>query len=64
MSRWIDSPAWSDGTCEFCEQGLQTSCLHGGWWGGTELDGGQGDAVRVPETVGRSWFFPSVPITS
>jgi Alcohol dehydrogenase GroES-like domain len=21
--------AWSDGTCEFCEQGLQTSCLHG-----------------------------------
>ena len=20
--------AWSDGTCEFCQQGLQTSCLH------------------------------------
>src|SRR6266550_1200779 len=31
--------AWSDGTCEFCRQGLQTSCLHGGWWGGTKLDG-------------------------
>ena len=28
--------AWSDGTCEFCQQGLQTSCLHGGWWGGTD----------------------------
>jgi threonine dehydrogenase-like Zn-dependent dehydrogenase len=27
--------AWSDGTCEFCQHGLQTSCLHGGWWGGT-----------------------------
>src|SRR5688572_4681756 len=40
--------AWSDGTCEFCQRGLQTSCLHGGWWGGTELDGGQGEAVRVP----------------
>ena len=40
--------AWSDGTCEFCQQGLQTSCLHGGWWGGTTLDGGQGEAVRVP----------------
>ncbi len=39
--------AWSDGTCEFCRQGLQTSCLHGGFWGG-ELDGGQGEAVRVP----------------
>ncbi|HEX8100610.1 MAG TPA: alcohol dehydrogenase catalytic domain-containing protein [Actinomycetota bacterium] len=30
--------AWSDGTCVFCREGLQTSCLHGGWWGG-ELDG-------------------------
>ena len=39
--------AWSDGACEFCRQGLQTSCLHGGFWGG-ELDGGQGEAVRVP----------------
>jgi len=24
--------AWSDGTCEFCQKGLQTSCLHGGFW--------------------------------
>ena len=44
--------AWSDGTCEFCQQGLQTSCLHGGWWGGTTLDGGQGEAVRVPQADG------------
>ncbi len=22
--------AWSDGTCEFCREGLQTSCRHGG----------------------------------
>ena len=44
--------AWSDGTCEFCQQGLHTSCLHGGWWGGTELDGGQGEAVRVPQADG------------
>ena len=40
--------AWSDGTCEFCRIGLQTSCVHGGFWGGTKLDGGQGEAVRVP----------------
>jgi len=40
--------AWSDGTCEFCQQGLQTSCLHGGWWGGTTLDGGQAK-VTLPE---------------
>jgi len=28
--------AWSDGTCEFCREGLHTSCLHGGWWGGDD----------------------------
>ena len=39
--------AWSDGTCVFCQEGLQTACLHGGFWGG-DLDGGQGEAVRVP----------------
>ena len=31
--------AWSDGTCEFCHEGLQTSCLHGGFFGNGELDG-------------------------
>ena len=25
--------AWSDGTCEFCAKGLQTSCVHGGFFG-------------------------------
>ena len=49
--------AWSDGTCEFCRQGLQTSCLHGGWWGG-ELDGGQGEAVRVPQADGTLVALP------
>ncbi len=23
---------WSDGTCDFCREGLQTSCRHGGLW--------------------------------
>lgn len=50
--------AWSDGTCEFCREGLQTSCLHGGWWGGTELDGGQGEAVRVPQADGTLVALP------
>ncbi|WP_422934335.1 zinc-dependent alcohol dehydrogenase family protein [Sinomonas sp. P47F7] len=40
--------AWSDGTCEFCREGLQTSCLHGGFWGGNGIGGGQAEAVRVP----------------
>jgi threonine dehydrogenase-like Zn-dependent dehydrogenase len=50
--------AWSDGTCEFCQEGLQTSCLHGGWWGGTEIDGGQGEAVRVPQADGTLFALP------
>lgn len=40
--------AWSDGTCEFCREGLQTSCLHGGFWGRGGVGGGQAEAVRVP----------------
>jgi threonine dehydrogenase-like Zn-dependent dehydrogenase len=50
--------AWSDGTCVFCKEGLQTSCLHGGWWGGTDLDGGQGEAVRVPQADGTLVALP------
>lgn len=53
--------AWSDGTCEFCQQALQTSCLHGGWWGGTALDGGQGEAVRVPLADGTLVALPVGP---
>jgi threonine dehydrogenase-like Zn-dependent dehydrogenase len=53
--------AWSDGTCVFCEEGLQTSCLHGGFWGGTELDGGQGEAVRVPLADGTLVVLPVGP---
>ncbi|MEI7846697.1 MAG: alcohol dehydrogenase catalytic domain-containing protein [Chloroflexota bacterium] len=50
--------AWSDGTCEFCQNGLHTACLHGGFWGGTELDGGQGEAVRVPQADGTLFPLP------
>jgi threonine dehydrogenase-like Zn-dependent dehydrogenase len=50
--------AWSDGTCVFCREGLHTSCLNGGWWGGTDLDGGQGEAVRVPQADGTLVVLP------
>jgi threonine dehydrogenase-like Zn-dependent dehydrogenase len=53
--------AWSDGTCIFCRQGLQTSCLHGGFWGGTDQDGGQGEAVRVPQADGTLVALPVGP---
>ncbi|MFJ2745594.1 zinc-dependent alcohol dehydrogenase family protein [Streptomyces sp. NPDC087440] len=39
---------WSDGTCDFCAEGLMTSCPEGGFWGSVGSDGGQGEAVRVP----------------
>ncbi len=50
--------AWSDGTCIYCQEGLHTSCLHGGFWGGTKLDGGQGEAVRVPQADGTLYPLP------
>jgi threonine dehydrogenase-like Zn-dependent dehydrogenase len=43
---------WSDGTCVFCQEGLHTSCLHGGRYGDDGVDGGQGEAVRVPQADG------------
>jgi threonine dehydrogenase-like Zn-dependent dehydrogenase len=43
---------WSDGTCVFCRGGLHSSCLHGGRYGFDNVDGGQGEAVRVPQADG------------
>ncbi len=40
--------AWSDGTCDFCREGLQTSCRHGGFWNAGDVGGLQAEAVRVP----------------
>lgn len=49
--------AFSDGTCEFCHKGLQTSCVHGGFWA-RELDGAQGEAVRAPLADGTLVRIP------
>ena len=50
--------AFSDGTCEFCQKGLQTSCLQGGYWGG-DHEGGQAEAVNVPFADGTLVPFPA-----
>src|SRR5689334_226126 len=42
--------AYSDGTCVFCAEGLNTSCIHGGFFGTTE--GAQAEAVRIPQADG------------
>jgi threonine dehydrogenase-like Zn-dependent dehydrogenase len=49
---------WSDGTCVFCREGLHTSCLHGGRYGDEGVDGGQGEAVRVPQADGTLVVLP------
>jgi len=49
---------WSDGTCVFCREGLHTSCLHGGRYGSDDVDGGQGEAVRVPQADGTLVALP------
>ena len=49
---------WSDGTCVFCREGLQSECLHGGRYGWGDVDGGQGEAVRVPQADGTLVVLP------
>ena len=49
---------WSDGRCVLCQEGLHTSCLHGGRYGVDGVDGGQGEAVRVPQADGTLVVLP------
>jgi len=49
---------WADNTCDFCAEGLQTSCRHGGRYGFEGVDGGQGEAVRVPQAQGTLVKLP------
>src|SRR3954470_11327866 len=40
--------AYSDGTCDFCREGLQTACVHVGFFGSNGVNGAQAEALRVP----------------
>src|SRR4051812_23242583 len=50
--------AWSDGTCVFCHEGLNTSCVHGGFFGNEEIAGAQAEAVRVSLADGTLYVLP------
>jgi threonine dehydrogenase-like Zn-dependent dehydrogenase len=50
--------AYADNTCEYCRAGLHTSCPRGGFWGVSGVDGGQGEAVRVPLAQGTLVKLP------
>jgi threonine dehydrogenase-like Zn-dependent dehydrogenase len=52
--------AYSDGTCEFCREGLHTSCLHGGFWDAPGMGGGQAEGIRVPFADGTLVKVPGV----
>src|SRR5689334_25133753 len=50
--------AYSDGTCVFCHEGLQTSCVHGGFFGSVEVGGAQAEALRIPWADGTLFALP------
>jgi threonine dehydrogenase-like Zn-dependent dehydrogenase len=44
--------AISDGTCEFCQEGLPTACVHVGFFGNRGMNGAQAEALRIPYADG------------
>jgi threonine dehydrogenase-like Zn-dependent dehydrogenase len=50
--------AYSDGTCAFCHEGLNTSCIHGGFFGSNEVGGAQAEALRIPQADGTLYPLP------
>jgi threonine dehydrogenase-like Zn-dependent dehydrogenase len=53
---------WSDGSCVCCREGLHSECLHGGRYGFDDVDGGQGEAVRVSQADGTLVALPTEQI--
>ncbi len=51
--------AFSDGTCAFCHEGLQTACVHGGFFDGLSTGAAQAEAVRVPLADGTLYALPT-----
>src|SRR4051812_31045777 len=49
---------WSDNTCPACLDGIQVRCDNGGTFGAPGTDGGQGEAVRVPQADGTLVAVP------
>jgi threonine dehydrogenase-like Zn-dependent dehydrogenase len=50
--------AYSDGSCMFCEERLNTSCVHGGFFGANEPGGAQAEALRIPQADGTLYALP------
>jgi threonine dehydrogenase-like Zn-dependent dehydrogenase len=50
--------AFSDGTCAFCHEGLNTACVHVGFFGNNGMNGAQAEALRVPYADGTLFKLP------
>ena len=50
--------AYSDGSCDFCHEGLHTACSHGGFFGNAEVGGAQAEALRIPHADGTLYPLP------
>ncbi len=50
--------AFSDGSCDFCLEGLPTSCVHGGFFGSEGVGGAQAEAIRIPLADGTLYALP------
>jgi threonine dehydrogenase-like Zn-dependent dehydrogenase len=51
--------AFSDGTCAFCHEGLNTACVHVGFFGNNGVNGAQAEALRVPFADGTLFALPA-----
>jgi threonine dehydrogenase-like Zn-dependent dehydrogenase len=51
--------AYSDGSCMFCGEGLNTSCVHGGFFGGSDPGGARRRRSASRKRTGRCTLFRS-----
>ncbi len=51
--------AYSDGTCDLCHDGIQTACIHGGFFGNAPGMGAQAEALRIPFADGTLYPLPT-----
>jgi threonine dehydrogenase-like Zn-dependent dehydrogenase len=56
--------AYSDNTCVFCQEGVHTSCVHGGFYGTRTVGGLQAEFARIPQADGTLVVVPGIDESS
>ncbi|TPX04161.1 IMP dehydrogenase, partial [Schumannella luteola] len=52
--------AYQDNSCVFCREGMQTACIHGGFYGTAEVGGLQAELARIPLADGSLVRVPDL----